>query len=101
MFRDYIIAQVRTYVPSGVGALISWLALRGVEVDTDTQLLMVTGGTALATAGYYTAASALQKKWPATGRYLLGSSKAPTYSTNSGGGAGDKAANNDPTGDAQ
>lgn len=100
MFRDYLVAQIRTYVPSGVGALISWLALRGVEVDTDTQLLLVTGGTALATAGYYTSASAIQHKWPAAGRYLLGSSKAPTYS-NAGGGAGDKAANNDPTGDAQ
>lgn len=100
MFRDYLISQIRTYVPSGVGALISWLALRGVEVDTDMQLLMVTGGTALATAGYYTAASAIQRKWPATGRYLLGSSKAPTYS-NAGGGAGDKAANNDPTGASQ
>ncbi len=99
---DYLVGQIRTYVPSGVGALISWLALRGVEVDTDTQLLLVTGGTAVATAGYYTAASATQRKWPIVGRYLLGSSKAPTYTTNSlGGGAGDKAASNDPTGDAQ
>lgn len=103
MFQNYIIAQVRTYVPSGVGALISWLALRGVNVDTDTQLLMVTGGTALATAGYYTAASAIQHKWPSVGRFLLGSSKAPTYSSPSalGGGAGEKAANDDPTGATQ
>jgi hypothetical protein len=102
MFGDYLVSQIRTYVPSGVGALISWLAFRGVEVDTDTQLLLVTGGTAAATAGYYTIASAIQKKWPIAGRYLLGSKKAPSYSPNSlGGGAGDKAASNDPTGASQ
>ena len=48
------------------------------------------------------AAAAAFAHWLRTpaGRYLLGSSKAPTYS-NAEGGAGDKAANNDPTGDAQ
>src|SRR3546814_9978137 len=76
-----------TYVPSGVGALISWLALRGVEVTSDQKLLLVTGSTALATGVYYTAASAVQRKWPTVGRVLLGSKKTPTYSLPAGGGA--------------
>ena len=99
---DFLVSQIRTYVPSGVGALISWLSLRGVEVDSDTRLLLVTGCTAAATAGYYTVASMAQRKWPIVGRYLLGSSKAPTYSSSSlGGGAGHKATDNNPIGDSQ
>jgi hypothetical protein len=88
---DYLVAQVRTYVPSVIGAVISWLALRGIEVDTNTQLLAVTLGTALATGLYYTAASAVQRKWPLVGRYLLGSKKAPTYALVQGGVAGNNA----------
>src|SRR3546814_14070514 len=85
MVGDYLVQQIRTYVPSGVGALISWLALRGVEVTSDQKLLLVTGSTALATGVYYTAASAVQRKWPTVGRVLLGSKKTPTYSLPAGG----------------
>src|SRR3546814_20222710 len=63
------------------------LALRGVEVTSDQKLLLVTGSTALATGVYYTAASAVQRKWPTVGRVLLGSKKTPTYSLPAGGGA--------------
>ena len=76
---DFLLAQVRTYVPSGVGAFVTWLSVRGIEVNSDTQLLMVTGGTALVTVVYYTTASAIQRKWPLAGRFLLGSKKVPTY----------------------
>jgi hypothetical protein len=101
MLGDYLVSQIRTYVPSGVGALISWLSLRGVEVTSDQKLLLVTGSTALATGLYFTGASALQKKWPIVGRFLLGSKKAPTYSSDRGGGAGGNAKNNDPIGDSR
>jgi hypothetical protein len=101
MFGDYLVSQIRTYVPSGVGALISWLALRGVEVTSDHKLLLVTGSTALATGLYFTAASAVQRKWPSIGRLLLGSKKTPTYSLPAGGGAGDNAQSNDSIGDAR
>lgn len=83
MLSDYLTAQIRTYVPLGVGAFITWLSLRGVELDARTQTLLVTVGTALATGLYYTVASALQRKWPIVGRYLLGSKKAPTYTGDS------------------
>ena len=88
MFGDYLVSQIRPYVPSGVGAFISWIALRGVEVTSDQKLLLVTGSTALATGLYYTGASAVQKKWPTAGRFLLGSKKAPSYTNDPGGGAG-------------
>lgn len=98
MFRDYIIAQVRTYVPIGAGALITWLLSLGIDVGAQAQVGLVTFGTALVSGAYYTAASALQRKWPVLGTFLLGSSKAPTYT---GGGAGNVAAINDPSGAAQ
>lgn len=101
MLRDYLIAQVRTYVPVGVGALITWLLSLGIDVGAQAQVGLVTFGTALVIGAYYTAASALQRKWPAVGALLLGSSKAPTYAINSGGGAGNVAANDNPTGAAQ
>ena len=100
--QDYVIAQIRTYVPSGVGALGTWLLSLGIDVGAEAQVGLVTFGTAFVTGVYFTAASAIQRKWPLAGRFLLGSSKAPTYSTNSlGGGAGAQAANNDPTGASQ
>jgi hypothetical protein len=86
MFQDYIIAQVRTYVPVGVGALLTWLLSLGINLGAEAQVGLIAFGTALITAAYYTAASALQRKWPMTGRFLLGSKQAPTYV---GGGAAD------------
>lgn len=97
--QDYVIAQIRTYVPSGVGALATWLLSLGIDVGAEAQVGLVTFGTALTTGVYFTAASAIQRKWPLAGRFLLGSSKAPTYST--GGGAGNVATNSDPTGASQ
>lgn len=79
MLQDYFTAQVRTYVPVGVGALITWLLSLGIDVGAQAQVGLVAFGTAFVTGLYYTAATALQKKWPTTGRFLLGSSKAPTY----------------------
>lgn len=81
MVTDYVIAQIRTYVPIGAGAFITWLLSLGIDVGAQAQVGLITFGTALVTGLYYTAASALQKKWPILGRVLLGSKKVPTYST--------------------
>lgn len=102
--RDFLLSQIRTYVPSGVGAALSWLALRGVEVTSDQRLALVTFGTAAATGGYYTVARLVESKWPTIGGWLLGTSKssgAPSYSSPTGGGAGDNAPDNDSTEDAK
>ncbi len=100
MLRDYLIAQVRTYVPVGVGALITWLLSLGIDVGAQAQVGLITFGTAFVIGAYYTAASALQRKWPALGTVLLGSSKAPSYSL-AGGGAGNVASYDNPSGAAQ
>lgn len=97
MFQDYITAQVRTYVPVGVGAFITWLLSLGIDVGAQAQVGLITFGTALVTGAYFTAASAIQRKWPIAGRFLLGSSKAPTYVA-AGGGAGNVAENDYPSG---
>ena len=78
-FGDYFLSLIRTYVPIAVGGVISWLALRGIEVNDDTRLLAVTALTGLASAAYYTVARTLEAKWPILGRLLLGSSKIPSY----------------------
>lgn len=89
MLNDFLVSQIRTYVPIGVGALISYLATRGVELDDSTQANLVIVLTALATALYYTAARFIEMKWPKAGRWLLGSQKKPQYSgTDIPGGAG-------------
>lgn len=76
---NFVISLIRTYVPALVGAAISWLALRGVEVTDDMRLLSVTMLTGLAMAAYYTIARTIETKWPILGRILLGSKQAPTY----------------------
>lgn len=86
--QDFVIAQIRTYVPVGVGAFITWLLSLGIDVGAQAQVGLVTFGTALTTGVYFTAASAAQRKWPIVGAVLLGSSKAPSYSNSQGGGAG-------------
>lgn len=101
MFQQYLVQQIRTYVPVGVGAFITWLLSLGIDVGAQAQVGLVTFGTALVTGAYFTAASALQRKWPIVGRFLLGSSKVPVYTTSMGGGAGYVAANDDPSGAAQ
>ena len=103
LVRDFVLSQIRTYVPSGVGALITWLSLRGVEVTSDQRLALITFGTALITGLYYTGARLIESKWPRVGGWLLGTSNksgAPTYPV-TGGGAGNNAHNNDPTEDVK
>lgn len=73
-------ALVRTIVPIAVGVVLSWLATYNVEVSGGTEVLMVQGLTGLLTAIYYTAAYALQSRWPIAG-LLLGSTARPSYSS--------------------
>lgn len=75
---DYLLSLIRTYVPIAVGALISWLATMGLDIDSGAQTGLVVFLTALAQGVYYTAVRLLERKWPALGK-LLGSAKTPTY----------------------
>ena len=80
MLSNQLIAYIRTYVPMGVGAVLSYLALNfGFEVDTDTAVALGAGLGGLLAGAYYFAANMLAKKWPWF-QWLLGYPSAPTYS---------------------
>ena len=74
---DFVIAQIRTYVPLGVGAFLSWLAVYGIEL-VDFEGPAVIALTGLLSGLYYFAVRALAEKWPSVG-ILLGVNKAPEY----------------------
>jgi hypothetical protein len=71
----YLIGVIRTAVPAAVGALIGWLATRGLHLDPATVTPYAIG---VATASYYALVHALEVKWPKLG-VLLGVPKAPSY----------------------
>lgn len=78
--HDYLISLVRTTVPAGVAAVLAYLAARwGIGLDADASVQLTAGVTALATAVYYAVARALEQRWPAVGKLLLGSAKQPLY----------------------
>lgn len=78
--NDYFLSLIRTWVPIGVGAVLSWLLVKyGVVVPEDISAEVTAGLTGLVTAVYYAIVRALEKRWPKIGALLLGSSKKPAY----------------------
>jgi hypothetical protein len=76
---DYFLSVVRTAVPAGVGAVLTYLATRwGIGLDEDTSAQVTAGVTAVVIAVYYAVVRALEARWPVLGK-LLGSSKKPVY----------------------
>jgi hypothetical protein len=79
---DFVTSLIRTWVPIGVGAFITWLATNyNIVVPDDASSSLVVGVAALVTAVYYALARALEKAYPWLGRLLvgLGAGKAPVY----------------------
>lgn len=77
--NDYVLSLVRTWVPVGVGAVLSWLAVRfGIVVPEDISTEVTVGLTAVVVAVYYGIVRALEARWPWFGK-LLGAKKAPAY----------------------
>ena len=76
---NFIIAQIRTYVPIAVGAFVSWLALKGIELDPQTQSGLIVALTGTLQAVYYFIARLIEKRYPKAGLYLLGSAQKPVY----------------------
>jgi hypothetical protein len=74
----FIIALIRTVVPSAVGALFGWLASLGLSLDAETQAGLVLALIATFTGMYYAAVTYAATKWPAFG-WLLGVAATPTY----------------------
>lgn len=75
---DLATSLIRTYVPLAVGALLSWFATKGVELDDTTKAQLIAGLTSLISAIYYTVIRILEGRWPKIG-VLLGSQKTPKY----------------------
>jgi hypothetical protein len=76
--NDRIIAVIRTAVPAGVGALSSWLLVRGIELDATTQQALTVALTTLLGTAYYIGVRWLSKRIPWTG-WLLGYPAIPVY----------------------
>ena len=78
---DFVIAQIRTYVPMLVGFLVTWLVAANI-LDPDTSVTFQAGRvsalTALLSGLYYFLVRLLAEKWPGVG-ILLGVNKAPEY----------------------
>ncbi|MGH8922450.1 MAG: hypothetical protein ACRD0H_29620, partial [Actinomycetes bacterium] len=54
-----------------VGAVVSWLAARGIHVQPDQSAWAVAAMTGVFSSAYYTIARVLEEKWPAVGKVLL------------------------------
>lgn len=77
--RDQIAALIRTYVPIGVGFVLTLLARKyGVVIDDTISTSLTAGLAALVAAIYYAAVKLLETKFPKLG-WLLGYAATPTY----------------------
>jgi len=77
--NNFVTSLIRTYVPIGVGAVAAYLLTKGIELDAEAQLGLVTFLTALLQGAYYLAARLIERKIPQAGTLLLGSAKKPDY----------------------
>lgn len=78
---DFVIAQIRTYVPIAVGFVLSLLVARGVideGTSAEATAAIASGLTAVLSGAYYFAVRALAERWPFFGS-LLGVNIAPKY----------------------
>ena len=75
---NYLVGLIRTWVPIGVGVVVSWGLSLGITIEGDTKMQLVAGLTGLAIGLYYTGVTTLAKKFPSIG-ILLGVNKAPSY----------------------
>lgn len=80
--HNVITAHIRTLTPALAGALLSWLATHGLELDSEATAGLIAFLTALFTALYHLIVSIVAQKWPKAS-LLLGSSKQPHYTTQS------------------
>lgn len=77
--NNFIISLIRTWTPTLVGAVLAWLAARGMEIDPNDAAAVVSGLTGLFIAGYYLLARIIERKFPSLGGLLLGSKAKPVY----------------------
>jgi hypothetical protein len=79
MLNDYLLSIVRTYVPVGVGAVLTYLATHfNVVLPEDASAGLLIGATGVVVGLYYGLVRALETKWPVFGK-LLGKQAQPEY----------------------
>lgn len=79
MLNDYLLSLVRTWVPVGVGSVLTYLGVHyGILLPEDMSGQLAIGVTALVVGAYYTVVRGLEAKWPVFGK-LLGKKAQPTY----------------------
>lgn len=77
MLHPLVVSTVRTFVPSAVGALVSWLLVTyGITVPEQLVTEAVATLTLILTTGYYLACRAAERRWPGLS-WLLGSTARP------------------------
>jgi len=77
---EFVLSLIRTWVPIGVGALISWLLSIGVDAGAEASVGLTTAGTAIITALYYLIVRTLESRFPWFG-VLLGAPRTPARYT--------------------
>jgi len=74
--NPFAASLIRTIVPLAAGAVISWLALVNLDIDTDGQVALTTLLTSALTGAYYLVIRIIETKVPQIG-WLLGLAKTP------------------------
>lgn len=79
--NDYLVSLIRTWVPIGIGSLITWLSVSyGVVLSDDSSKYLILGAVGLVVGLYYAIARAVEAKFPALGRLLVGlGARTPVY----------------------
>lgn len=76
--NDLVTSIIRTIVPSVVGAVLAFLAARGIELDAQAAANLTGFLTALLGSLYYVVVRLIERKHPKAG-VLLGKAKQPEY----------------------
>lgn len=75
---NFVTSLIRTYVPIAVGAVLSWLAVRGFELDQNATEGLVIFLTGVLQAAYYFVVRWLETRYPQFG-VLLGKAREIKY----------------------
>lgn len=78
--NNFVISLIRTWTPVAVGAVLAWLAARGLHLSPSTDAAAVAAITAGITALYYALIRLAETKFPWLG-VLLGHTAKPSYGT--------------------
>lgn len=76
---DQVVSYIRTYAPILAGGIVSWLISVGIDVGEEGNVGLTIFLSGLLMGLWYFIGRQLEKRWPAIGRWMLGSSRQPEY----------------------